>query len=72
MENKKYLDKVLDHLVRSTEIDYEGKELYVPFTNYSFHFVTREYRGNNYSIQNVNVYDIDFVYIWNPFNLIFN
>ena len=37
MENNIYLDKVLDHLVRNTKIDYEGKEIYVPFTNHSFH-----------------------------------
>ena len=32
MDNKKYLDKVIDHMVRSTKIDYE-KEIISP----SFH-----------------------------------
>ena len=32
MENKKYLDKVLDHLVRSTEIDYENESISVSFS----------------------------------------
>ena len=31
MENKKYLDKVLDHLVRGTKIDYEKELLLLPF-----------------------------------------
>jgi hypothetical protein len=34
--NKKFLDKVVDQLVSETDIDYEGKELYVPFTTQSF------------------------------------
>ena len=36
MENKKYIDKVLDHLVRGTEIDYENRR--VIFSHFSFHF----------------------------------
>ena len=31
MENKRYLDKVLEHLVRSTKIDYEDEKLFTPF-----------------------------------------
>ena len=27
MENKKYLDKVIDHMVRSTKIDYEKERI---------------------------------------------
>lgn len=30
MVNKKYLDKVLDHLVRNIEIDYEKEVVYTP------------------------------------------
>ena len=29
--DKKYLNKVVDRLVRETEVDYEKKELYSPF-----------------------------------------
>ena len=36
MENKKYIDKVIGHLVRSTKIDYEKELLFFPFTNTSF------------------------------------
>ena len=31
MENKKYLDKVLDHLVRGTKMDYDKEEIHTPF-----------------------------------------
>ena len=31
MENKKYLDKVIEHLVRRTKIDYDEEMLYTPF-----------------------------------------
>ena len=33
MENKKYLDKVLDYLVSRTKIDYDKGEIIFPFTN---------------------------------------
>ncbi len=32
MENKKYLDKVLDHLVRGTKINDEHEEVYPPYS----------------------------------------
>ena len=33
MENKKYLDKILDHLVRGTKINYdEHEEVYPPYS----------------------------------------
>ena len=38
MENKKYIDKVLDHLVRSTKIDYEKERIYFSFYPYPFYF----------------------------------
>ena len=31
MENKKYIDKVLDHLVKGTKIDYDREEIHFPF-----------------------------------------
>jgi hypothetical protein len=36
MENKKYIDKVIGSLVRSTKIDYEKELLFFPFTNTPF------------------------------------
>jgi len=35
MENKRYLDKVLDHLVNRTKIDYEKELLFLPFSSQS-------------------------------------
>ena len=31
MENKKYLDKVLDHMVRGVKINYDTGRVYTPF-----------------------------------------
>jgi hypothetical protein len=31
MENKKYLDKVIEHLVRRTKVDHDEEMLYTPF-----------------------------------------
>lgn len=36
MENKKYLNKVIEHLVRGTNIDYENRR--VIFSHFSFTF----------------------------------
>ena len=32
MENKRYLDKVIEHLVRGTKVDYENKRIIFPFS----------------------------------------
>ena len=31
MDSKKYIDKVLDHLVNRTKIDYEKEQIHIPF-----------------------------------------
>ena len=39
MENKRYIDKVLDHLVKNTKIDYGDQNLnlsFIPSTNYPY------------------------------------
>ena len=40
MDNKKYLDKVLDHLVRSTKIDYENERVSTPLSSSSLYFLS--------------------------------
>ena len=40
MDSKKYLDKVLNHLVNRTKIDYEKGEIIFPFTTNSTRFST--------------------------------
>jgi len=46
MENKKYLDKVIEHLVRSTKIDYDKGEIIFPFsTFYPLHIIIPFFRS---------------------------
>ena len=40
MENKRYLDKVLEHMVKGTKIDYKGETMVFPFTTNSTLFST--------------------------------
>jgi hypothetical protein len=39
MGNKKYLDKILNYLVRGTKIDYEKERIYFSFYPYPFYFL---------------------------------
>lgn len=39
MENKKYIDKVLDHLVKGTKIDYDNKEVNTPFSRFQIYVI---------------------------------
>lgn len=45
MNNKKYIDKIIDHMVRITNIDYENElvNLPFPFHNLPFPFHTTHY-----------------------------
>jgi len=42
MDNKKYLDKVIEHLVRGTKIDYENTRITFPFllSSLPFHYTS--------------------------------
>ena len=40
MENKRYLDKVLGHMVKGTKIDYKGETMVFPFTTNPTRFST--------------------------------
>ena len=40
MENKRYLDKVIEHLVKGTKIDYENKEVNTPFSRFQIYSPT--------------------------------
>ena len=48
MENKKYLDKVLEHLVRGTQIDYENNSIAFPFTTLSISNTTPPFYSFSY------------------------
>ena len=43
MENKKYLDKVLDYIVSRTKVDYDKGEIIFPFTNLSTPFILNSF-----------------------------
>jgi hypothetical protein len=46
MDNKKYIDKVIEHLVRSTKIDYENEIMTFPFsTSHPLHFIIPFFRS---------------------------
>lgn len=38
MENKRYLDKVVEHLVRGTNMDYDNDKIHYPFPTLSSSF----------------------------------
>ncbi len=72
--DKKFLDKVLDQIVRETEIDYRGRgKIFTPFlphhypSHFSFHFSS--YRSE-FTRHCKNVYglnDIEVGYVWNEY-----
>ena len=71
----KFLDKVLDQIVRETEMDYEKERAYTPFYSYIpyyslspiLHFLpfTKHCR----SIYGLNIQEIQ--YVWNNYREIF-
>jgi len=78
MENKKYLDKVLDHLVRGTKIDYDREEIhfinstithYLPlfyflgFSSYR-HFISTFYK---YCKNTFGLTDDEIEYVWKDY-----
>jgi len=38
MKDKKYIDKVIEHLVKGTKIDYENKEVNTPFSRFQLYY----------------------------------
>jgi hypothetical protein len=45
MNDKKYLDKVIEHLIRRTKIDYDKGEIIFPFTTNSTPFSITYFRS---------------------------
>ena len=72
MENKKYLDKVIEHLVRGTKIDYDKDEIHTPFSSYCllsydasltvFMFSFKKYCKYTYGLT-----DDEIEYVWNGY-----
>jgi hypothetical protein len=55
MENKKYLDKILEHLKKGVRV--EGDAFYVPYNNIQYHFYYRrsenEYLPQEHCIEDI-------------------
>ena len=77
MDNKKYLDKVIEHLVRSTKIDYE-KELIVfpplssPFNSTLLYITTKNTPTcpgffSSYCKNTFGLTEDEISYVWNEF-----
>ena len=74
LENK-FLNRVVDQLVSETNIDYEGEELYVPFTTQSFssYFPSlfRSYGSFNSHCKDVyGLSSLEIKYVWDKWEVI--
>ena len=72
MNDKKYLDKVIKHLVRSTKIDYEDEKLFTPFLSPSplSFFPSLIYFFSFFSHHCKNTYgltDDEILYVWKEY-----
>ena len=71
MENKKYLDKVVGSLVRSTKIDYENDEIHTPFSSSQFlsYFppLLFSYSFTKYCKYTYGLTDDEIEYVWNGY-----
>ena len=72
MENKKYLDKVLDHLVRSTDIDHENNKLSSPFLSNTFDNPSMVlpfsiFTFNKYCRRQFGLTDEEIKYVWKEY-----
>jgi len=83
MENKKYLDKILNYLVRRTKIDHEKEEVYLHFLsspdpsfslpNFLFHhdtFLNSRFYFSNYCINEFGLTQEEVKYMWEEFRSI--
>ena len=75
MENKKYIDKVLDHLVRGTRLDYEKELLFFPFslrsTFYSFSCtILLFYSFSDYCKNTFGLTEEETEYVWKEYKSI--
>ena len=80
MENKKYLDKILEYMVRHTKIDYENEEVYLHFLssrdtafslpNFLFHhdtFLNSRFYFSNYCISQFGLTQEEVKYMWEDY-----
>lgn len=74
MDNKKYLDKVIEHLVRSTKIDYEKELLSPPFYPTQLSFFLFPFSPSSpstyfssYCKNTFGLTEDEISYVWNEF-----
>ena len=71
--DKKFLDKVLDQIVRETEMDYEKERAYTPFYSYIPYYSISSYRSpftkHCKEVYGLNIQEIE--YVWNNYREIF-
>ena len=79
MENKKYLDKVLGHLVINTKVDYNKSEIYTPFALPLMYFHSLVFSPPSqapsfsaYSKKQFGLIDDEVKYIWEQYIEIIN
>ena len=73
MENKEYLNKVLDHLVRGTKIDYENNIIssFFPSLSLSLYIYSSTcflpFSFSSYCKNTFGLTDEEIEYVWNEF-----
>ena len=82
MENKKYLDKVLEHLVRGTQIDYENHLIYSssplfffsnttpPFYSFSYFRLFPSETFNSHCRNTFGLTEEEIDYVWEQYKKI--
>jgi len=83
MENNKYLDKILNYLVRRTKLEHEKEEVYLHFLpsrdtafslpNFLFHhdtFLNSRFYFSNYCISQFGLTQEEVNYMWEEFRSI--
>ena len=70
--DKKFLDKVVDQIVRETRIDYDRKVIKTPFRSYSFYHIYSTFSRSFplFSIHCKEVYglnDDEIEYVWKEY-----
>ena len=79
MENRKYLDKVVDHLLRGTKIDYEKEVVYLDYINsyppflfppsftLFFSFVRSPFLVSSYCKNTFGLTEDEMEYVWEEY-----
>ena len=72
MGNKKYLDKVLDHLIRGTKIDYDYKKIFSTPFNHNVYPSLYLNPLRNYCKNQFGLTEEEIEYVWKEYVEIIN